>query len=287
MVVVGGVPPELTGFPYPVPDLRVCGYRFRVGTSGTSSETCGYCTRLSIGHCADCRRSLCHLHGTAGTPFLCSRCIAVRAATQREQGERRQAAIEAKRVDVNARVAACKGPDQLVSLLAEHEGQVSADTCRAAWVRLVREDAIEPSHDILTASGVRHSLQFGLGDMGRKWRETSRTPAWHAPNVVAPCELGAWLNAEGDVFHNGGGGRNGPSKSLFLPSTKVVLPRGAPLQLSPSLGSFGPIQLVGGHFRNVEGGFTVYPRDSDAMDYSRVVTEIVADSATPRSTSVS
>jgi hypothetical protein len=283
LVVVGAVPPEVTGYSHPVPDERVCGSRFRVGTSATS-QTCGYCTRLSLGTCADCRRPLCHLHGTSAGPFVCHPCLEARAAAQRREQGSRQAADRAAQAEISAAVAACRDPDELVDLLTEHEGQVSLDACQAAWVALAMEEAIEPSHDIVTAAGEEHLLKLdrGAGDMGRNWRETDRAPGWHAPNVVAPCGLGAWLDAEAAIFHNGGGGSAGPSRTLFLPTTKVVLPRGEPLRLSPWLGSLGPVRLVGGGNRDVKGGLSLYPRAPEATDYALVVIDIVGANGSSR-----
>jgi hypothetical protein len=192
--------------------------------------------------------------------------------------KRQQEAAETQRAEVNAEVAASGTSQRLVSLLAEHGSRVSVDACRSAWRYLVQDEAVEPSHDIVTASGSMHMVLLGgMGDMGRKWHEADRASVWHAPNVPAPCEMGVWLDADGNAFQNGGGGAAGPSRSLFLPTTKVLVDIGAPLQISPWLGSLGPIQLVSGHHRDVEGGFTLYPCEPDGSAYAQIIRDVLAD----------
>jgi hypothetical protein len=283
LVLVDVVPPEVTGYG-PVPQHRVCGHRFKMGTLDTSSEACGFCTRLSMGTCGDCGRPLCHVHGTSRGAFLCQPCVRTRLAAEKREEERRREVVQKERAEVNAAIAACRDPGQLVGLLTEYKlfGSGDLEACKSAWIGLASEGAIEPSHDIVTVAGDKHLVKFGSrprGDVGRNWRETERVPGWHAPNVAAPCGLGVWLDADGGVFQNGGGGRAGPSKTLFLPATKIVLPRGGPLRLSPWFGSLGAIQFIGNGERNVEGGFLLYPRTVDplreASEYAQVVLDII------------
>lgn len=270
LVLVDVVPPEVTGYG-PVPQHRVCGNRFEIGTLDTPSETCGFCTRLSLGTCADCGRFLCHVHGTSRGAFLCQPCLETRLAAEKREEERRREIAQKERAEFNAAVAACRDPDQLVSLLTEREllGSEDLEACKSAWIGLVADGAIKPSHDIVTVVGDRHLVKLGSrprGDMGRNWRETERTPGWHASNKSV------WLDGEGGSFH-------GEGADLFLPATKVALSRGASLRLSPWYGSLGAVQLITGGFRKVEGGSSLYPRKVDvlheASDYAQIIVDIV------------
>jgi hypothetical protein len=106
-VVVHVIPPGRQGNPTAIPVTEPCGHRFEVAMSAEPCE----CGLGSLGHCTECGRPVCHLHGTVvERRLLCDRCIAERReALAREQqeaaeraaaeaGERHVAAVQRVRV---------------------------------------------------------------------------------------------------------------------------------------------------------------------------------------------
>jgi hypothetical protein len=210
LVVVGIIHrPDGAG---PMPAQHACRHRFQVGVN-TVVELC-QCGRQSIGRCADCTRPLCGIHGTASGIFLCRNCVDRRDQQCRDQErtdiELREAAsalesaeAERRRILVTAKMALARGPGEIVALIIQNDADIPDETCRAAWLQLVRSKEIKPTHDIVTAVGRRHLL-YQPRDPGTGWREVGRTDAWCAPgSMLGEGEhSNRWLDSEGAMWAN-------------------------------------------------------------------------------------
>ncbi len=194
----------------PMPAEHRCGHRFQVGVTA-STELC-QCGRQSIGKCADCARPLCGMDGTTSGPFLCTNCVNQRYERRRNEeratAEQQQAAAVLKlaeaergRAAMTAKLASAQSLDEVVMLIIQNDVDIPDDACKAAWLQLVANRIIEPTHHIVTAAGRRHLL-YEPTDPGTGWREVSRSDAWWARGVIQgdgePSDR--WLDSDGAMW---------------------------------------------------------------------------------------
>lgn len=183
----------------PMPAEHRCGHRFQVDVAG-SAELCR-CGRHSVGRCADCSRPLCGIDGTIRGLFLCPECVSQRnqrrRAEERAVAEQQQVAaaraaaeVERRRAAAITALAAAQSVEQMTSVIIAHAADIPDEFGKAAWLRIVSTKAIAPTHEIVTAVGLRHIL-YDSSDPGRDWREVSRVEAW--------CARGSMLSDSGET----------------------------------------------------------------------------------------
>ena len=275
-VMVGIVPPEMSGMPGPMGHFEPCGYRFAVATPGESSATCGYCTRLAIGSCEDCRRPLCHLHGTARGPFICGSCLEARktAADKRRRDAERVA--EEQRSNVNASVSAADSLGRLLTLIEQHGPVVSPEACRTAWSRLVQAGDVPPTHEIGRATS--HECWFTAGgsnyDPGWGWREPDhreRFDAWMCPGDERSVPV--WFDAEGTAYSRGG-----ESLAWARNGRLVAIPYGEALRVTRVPGVLLGMRLLpNARSREVVGGSAVRKDDMGTDLYLSHFTKMLSE----------
>lgn len=195
----------------PMPAEHPCGHRFQINVAG-SVELCR-CGRQSIGRCADCGRPLCGNDGTVSGLFLCPECVGQRdqrrRAEERAAAEQQRAAAalaaaeaESRRAAAITALAAARGVDETISIVIAHAADIPDEAGTAAWLRVVSSKAIAPTHEIVTAIGLRHLL-YDSSDPGRDWREVSRVEAWCARAVMLGDRGGTsdrWLASDGSMW---------------------------------------------------------------------------------------
>ena len=189
----------------PMPAEHPCGHRFQVDVTG-SAELCR-CGRQSIGMCADCARPLCGIEGTSRGIFLCPECVSrrdqrrraeERAAAEQQQAAAAQALAEAESrcAAAIAALAAAHDAGGTISVIIANAVDIPDEVAKAAWLRLVVSKAIAPTHEIVTATGLRHIL-YDSDDPGRGWREVSRSEAWWMDNGRSSDR---WLGSDGSMW---------------------------------------------------------------------------------------
>lgn len=195
----------------PMPAEHPCGHRFQVHVAGPA-ELCR-CGRQSIGRCADCGRPLCGQDGTRSGLFLCPECISQRdqrrRAEEKAAAEQQQAAaaqelaeVESRRTAAITALAGTRGVDQMISVIIANAADIPDEVGKAAWLRIVSSKAIAPTHEIVTAIGLRHIL-YDSSDPGRDWREVSRAEAWCARGLMLGDGSGTsdrWLASDGSMW---------------------------------------------------------------------------------------
>jgi hypothetical protein len=210
-VVVGGVPPSVTGLPHPIPDRRPCGTRFQIGAPGPT-PSCDFCGLDSIGTCeGGCERRLCGNHGTTTSPFLCRECIAAIRA-ERESANRERAA-EGKRelADIAALLREATAPSYIAELIRRGGPGLPGEAITDAWARLMAAGALSPApREIVT---VKFSYRRPFGNAAK---ETSRRAGWaYQPRLKLRTEC-FLIDPEG-VLWDDCGQAPGSSKSIILP----------------------------------------------------------------------
>ena len=193
----------------PMPAEYPCGYRFQVHAAGPA-ELCR-CGRQSIGRCADCGRPLCGNDGTLTGLFLRPKCISQRDQRRRaeEAAEQQQAAAARELAEAqNRRTAAitelaeARGVDELIRIIVANAADIPDEVGKPAWLRIVSSKAIAPTHEIVTAIGLRHIL-YDFADPGRDWREVSRAEAWHVRGLMVgdgSRTSDRWLAHDGSMW---------------------------------------------------------------------------------------
>jgi uncharacterized Zn finger protein (UPF0148 family) len=195
----------------PMPAEYPCGYRFQVHVAGPA-ELCR-CGRQSIGRCAGCGRPLCGNDGTLSGLFLCPECISQRdqrrhaeeqaAAEQQQAAAARQLAeARSRRTAAITELAEARGVDELIRIIVANAADIPDEVGKAAWLRIVSSKAIAPTHEIVTAIGLRHML-YDWSDPGRDWREVSRAEAWSARGLMVgdgSTTSDQWLAGDGSMW---------------------------------------------------------------------------------------
>ena len=170
------------------------------------------------------------------------------------------------RAQADATLAVSGDPSEILSLIQEHQGYLTKEACKEAWVRVARNGSIKSSHDLVTVSGhstVAGSFRAMFATMNIEkgaWCESRRTACWHAPKAARfetgwtdgrahIDELSLWLDSYGDVF--AGRGYRDPALCLGPPPGHelVVMGRAQPIRVvakrgSPRLHVEGGVDLV-------------------------------------------
>jgi hypothetical protein len=231
-VVIGGVPPEVTGLPHHIPDLRPCGARFHVGAAG-ASVPCAFCGLDSIGTCeGGCERRLCGNHGTAKPPFLCRECIVRRQAesdrAERERVEARVLAHKRELEEISERLDSAESPTEIAELVRRGGAGLGAEALGAAWKRLIDGGSLgPPPYDVVT---VTFTYRRPFGNMSK---ELSRVGAWRFRPELQRHQDWFLLDVEGTRWDDCGA-PPGTSKSVILPpwgsgipTTSIAIEAGA------------------------------------------------------------
>ncbi|HEX5608880.1 MAG TPA: hypothetical protein VFX45_02170 [Solirubrobacterales bacterium] len=173
LVVVGGVPPNVTGLPHPIPDQRLCGTRFQIGGSGPALS-CAFCGLDSIGTCeGGCGRRLCGNHGTTNAPFLCRECIAGIEAERKQAEDERVAQGKRELAEIAAQLRNATAPSHIADLIRRGGPGLPSEAIADAWSRLMEAGALRPAQwEIVT---VTFSYRRPFGNAAK---ETARRPGW-------------------------------------------------------------------------------------------------------------
>jgi hypothetical protein len=137
---------------------------------------------------------------------------------------------------------------EVLDLIRAAKRDVDLDACRTAWIRLVRSQAIEPTHAIVRVDGRRRRRTHSLRDEG-DWVEGARRPAWRVPRELRSdgtrIESTTWLDQEGTVWRRisgadadvlylsktrQGGGNVAPGITVAPAAFDVLLPAGSALR---------------------------------------------------------
>jgi hypothetical protein len=269
----------------PMPAEHPCGHRFQVGVA-SSAELCR-CGRQSIGRCADCARPLCGIDGTTRGLFLCPECInqrdqrrraEERAAAEQQQAaaERTLAEAESRRAAAIAALSAAQGADATIRVIIAHADDIPDEVGKAAWLRLVTSRVITPTHEIVTAIGLRH-IHHDYDDPGRGWREVSRAAAWCAQGVVQDDGRSSdrWLDSDGSMWT----AALSQNLRLYVGGTPNTYPigrraRGEPNWIALPRGETFRTSFSKSPWIHVTGGVRLNPQPAN-NDYAKVVAAIL------------
>jgi hypothetical protein len=278
-IVVGGIPPSVTGLPHHLPGFRPCGTYFQVGTSAPA-QSCALCGFDSVGTCeGGCGRRLCGKHGTKSPPFLCRACLERKVGEQqREKVAAHESAVrtQARRHDeVLAQALGSDDRTEIATLLNDSVGVLTTEDGKKVWQRLLDLGQIPPTHEMATMAGTP-TLIGSLMSRSREhpqrgsWVETgSRRDLWFAPRDTDLTSRGqgdgfdAVLDVSGNLFRAESSAR---LRLRLKPATeRIMLDKGQQWNLVPSKSAW---DLVDG--RLLRGW------SEDAVTYVRAVAVIAA-----------
>lgn len=288
-IAVGGIPASATGLPHDIPDLRVCGERFQVGSSG-ATPSCALCGLDSIGTCEGCRRRLCGRHGTTSPPFLCKACFETRIAERqrREAESKAHARVEAtlRRNALREQLLASGDHMQIARILSDDADILTASEAKKVWESLLSLDRLPATHELVTVVG-KGTLggyflsRGGLYGQRGSWKEAGvRSELWFAEKSVRVFSKGfdgqsdRWIEGcDGVLSADGSFWRAVEGVFLGLSDGReasFMLPKGRRVQLSKrptSTRSWG-----------VEAGYALIPND-DPLSYVRTVATVAGGGA--------
>lgn len=191
---------------------------------------------VQLGHCCDCQRPLCGLHGTAGGELLCSDCVTARAdrrqAAEAASQVARERSLEERGRDLSTTLLKCGSADELLELLARRAGAVpDCDALRSAWTRVMVGGQSTAKHEVVRLDG-RPSPWSPLtwNDFKRRgtWSESGqRSIVWRAPEAGHEDSLGhtntdVWIDTQGELWWGafpatlGFGKNEGPKTSYYV-----------------------------------------------------------------------
>lgn len=189
---------------------------------------------------------------------------------------------ERRRTELGEQLAALEDPEQIGAMLTDHQDVLPDDASRDAWIAFARSGLIEPTYEIATVTAMCHSTIFGRSsfDPGRRWREISRTDAWHAGPVVLHDDqrFEIWLDHDGTMW------RAVSCLELnYLPGkwsrqtgpTWVALFKGTPFAVSDCPQSFGPLLFPNATSRSLISGTAVDRADGRGLSYARVIAAVI------------
>jgi hypothetical protein len=196
-VLVGVVPPAMSGQPQPIPDYRACRHQFQVG-GAAATPRCA-CGRYSIGVCGGCSEPLCGIHGAGAEAFLCAECSR-RETQRREQTERQGKADHARSLEqAQAALPQASDPREIVRLLAVAGTDRTAGgsgiewhaPCGSAWRRLSGSGALKAAEMELVRMRFRKPTVGGQ-EVTELWRRA----AWSGEHEGER----RWLDAEASLW---------------------------------------------------------------------------------------
>jgi hypothetical protein len=198
------------------------------------------------------------------------------AEQQRAAAERTQAEADRRRTAATAALSVARGADATISAILAHADDIPDHAGKAAWLQLVASRALTPTHDIVTAIGLRH-LFYDSDDAGRNWREVSRDAAWYAPAVVLDNGTSSdrWLDSHGAIWI----AALSQNLRLYVGGTPQTYPigrkaRGEPNWIALPRGETFRTSLREPPWIHVPGGVRLAPQPAN-NDYAKVIATIL------------